>query len=246
MEGRAAKLVVRLGAAFTLVFLYLPLAVIFIYAFNESVAQAWPPTGFTTRWFEVAWNSPDVKESLLNSVDHRSGRGCDRGGARVSRRVRGPPVPVLRAGDDLVRAGAADRAARHHHRDGAAVGLQHDGRQALVVHDHDRARDVLRRRGVQQRGGAPATDVRVDRRGVDGPGSRRVADVPPRDAPDDRDGARRRRPARVRAVVRRDHRHELRLGRGAHAAEMDLQHDPAPEEPAGGQRRRLHRDRSCR
>ena len=68
MEGRAAKLVVRLGAAFTLVFLYLPLAVIFIYAFNESVAQAWPPTGFTTRWFEVAWNSPDVKESLLNSV----------------------------------------------------------------------------------------------------------------------------------------------------------------------------------
>jgi putative spermidine/putrescine transport system permease protein len=68
MEGRAAKLVVRLGAAFTLVFLYLPLAVIFIYAFNESVAQAWPPTGFTTRWFEVAWNAPDVKESLLNSV----------------------------------------------------------------------------------------------------------------------------------------------------------------------------------
>jgi putative spermidine/putrescine transport system permease protein len=68
MEGRAANLVVRLGAAFTLVFLYLPLAVVFIYAFNESVAQAWPPTGFTTRWFEVAWNSPDVKESLLNSV----------------------------------------------------------------------------------------------------------------------------------------------------------------------------------
>ena len=68
MEGRASKLVVRLGAAFTLVFLYLPLAVIFIYAFNESVAQAWPPTGFTTRWFEVAWNAPDVKESLLNSV----------------------------------------------------------------------------------------------------------------------------------------------------------------------------------
>jgi putative spermidine/putrescine transport system permease protein len=68
MEGRGAKLVVRIGAAFTMFFLYLPLAVILIYAFNESVAQAWPPTGFTTRWFEVAWNSADMREGLRNSV----------------------------------------------------------------------------------------------------------------------------------------------------------------------------------
>ncbi len=68
MEGRGAKLVVRIGAAFTLAFLYVPLLVVFIYAFNESVAQAWPPTGFTTKWFGVAWASADMREGLANSV----------------------------------------------------------------------------------------------------------------------------------------------------------------------------------
>src|SRR5262245_33569053 len=68
MEGRGAKLVIRLGSAFTLLFLYLPLAVIVIYAFNDSVAQAWPPSGFTTRWFEVAWSDPNLKDALFNSV----------------------------------------------------------------------------------------------------------------------------------------------------------------------------------
>ncbi len=68
MEGRGAKLVVRLGAAFTLFFLYLPLAVVLIYAFNESVAQAWPPTGFTTKWFGVAFNDPNMREGLTNSI----------------------------------------------------------------------------------------------------------------------------------------------------------------------------------
>jgi len=68
MEGRGAKLVIRIGAAITLAFLYVPLLVIFIYAFNRSVAQAWPPTGFTTRWFEVAWSSADMREGLLNSI----------------------------------------------------------------------------------------------------------------------------------------------------------------------------------
>ncbi|MGZ8565618.1 MAG: ABC transporter permease [Actinomycetota bacterium] len=68
MEGRGAKLVVRVGAAFTLFFLYLPLAVVLIYAFNESVAQAWPPTGFTTKWFGVAFHDPNMRDGLSNSI----------------------------------------------------------------------------------------------------------------------------------------------------------------------------------
>jgi putative spermidine/putrescine transport system permease protein len=68
MESRAARFIMRAGAAFALFFLYLPLAIILIYAFNESVAQAWPPTGFTTRWFEVAWNSSQMREALVNSI----------------------------------------------------------------------------------------------------------------------------------------------------------------------------------
>src|SRR5262245_8040432 len=68
MEGRGAKLVIRLGTAFTLFFLYLPLAVVLIYAFNRTVSQAWPPKGFTTKWFGVAWNSADMREGLVNSI----------------------------------------------------------------------------------------------------------------------------------------------------------------------------------
>ena len=68
MEGRVARIVVKLGAGFTLFFLYLPIFVVVIYAFNDSVAQAWPPTGFTTRWFGIGWNDPDMRVGLRNSV----------------------------------------------------------------------------------------------------------------------------------------------------------------------------------
>jgi putative spermidine/putrescine transport system permease protein len=68
MEGRVARILIKLGAGFTLFFLYLPILVVVIYAFNDSVAQAWPPTGFTTRWFGIGWNDPDMRVGLRNSV----------------------------------------------------------------------------------------------------------------------------------------------------------------------------------
>ena len=36
----------RIGSAITLAFLYLPLVVIAIYAFNPTRSQAWPTDGF--------------------------------------------------------------------------------------------------------------------------------------------------------------------------------------------------------
>jgi len=42
----------RLGTALTLCFLYLPLLVIALYAFNERRVQTWPIPGFTLEWFE--------------------------------------------------------------------------------------------------------------------------------------------------------------------------------------------------
>ena len=52
-----------------LVFLYVPLAIIVLYAFNDSVAQAWPIQEFTTKWFGIAWRSPQVREALANSLE---------------------------------------------------------------------------------------------------------------------------------------------------------------------------------
>ena len=68
MESRGAKIVIRIGAAITLLFLYFPLVIVMIYAFNNSVAQSWPPHGFTTKWFGLAWDDPNMRTALGTSV----------------------------------------------------------------------------------------------------------------------------------------------------------------------------------
>ena len=58
----------RAGTAITLAFIYVPLIVIFIYAFNESRSQAWPIDGLTLEWFDRAVNNPGVRDALSTSV----------------------------------------------------------------------------------------------------------------------------------------------------------------------------------
>ena len=48
-------------------FLYLPLIILAIYAFNTSRIQAWPPSGFTFHWFGEALNNPAIRTAILNS-----------------------------------------------------------------------------------------------------------------------------------------------------------------------------------
>jgi putative spermidine/putrescine transport system permease protein len=67
-ESRAARILLRLGAGATLAFIYFPLVVIAIYAFNENISQTWPIEHYTTKWFSVAWNNPDVRGALWLSV----------------------------------------------------------------------------------------------------------------------------------------------------------------------------------
>jgi len=68
MESLWSRILVRVGAALVLVFLYLPLAVIVVYAFNRSAIQAWPPQGLTVHWFGEAWKNPDLRSAALVSV----------------------------------------------------------------------------------------------------------------------------------------------------------------------------------
>ncbi len=59
----------KLAAAGGLLFLHLPILLIFVYAFTtEEKSFQWPPPGFTTKWFAVTWNRPDVWEALTLSV----------------------------------------------------------------------------------------------------------------------------------------------------------------------------------
>lgn len=64
-----APLSLKLAAAAGLLFLHLPIALIFLYAFTtDERSFTFPPPGLTTRWFAVAWNRPDVWQALGLSV----------------------------------------------------------------------------------------------------------------------------------------------------------------------------------
>ena len=69
MDTRTGRILIRLGAYVVLAFLYIPLALIFLYAFNPARGQAWPPPGLTTHWFAVAWRNGDVRSALLASLE---------------------------------------------------------------------------------------------------------------------------------------------------------------------------------
>lgn len=60
-------MLLRLATAAVLSFIYLPLIVLAIYAFNTSRIQAWPPKGFTLNWFVEAANNPAVIKAVGNS-----------------------------------------------------------------------------------------------------------------------------------------------------------------------------------
>jgi putative spermidine/putrescine transport system permease protein len=64
----AGGVILRLATAATLAFIYLPLLVIGLYAFNESITQGWPISGYTTHWFGDAWRDETVRDALWLSV----------------------------------------------------------------------------------------------------------------------------------------------------------------------------------
>jgi len=67
-ESRATKLALKIATGIVLAFIYVPLIILAIYAFNPSRIQAWPPTGFTFHWFGEAASNPAVTRALTNSV----------------------------------------------------------------------------------------------------------------------------------------------------------------------------------
>ena len=68
VESRITRMLLRLGTAATLVFIYVPLAIVGLYAFNENVTQKWPIENYSTKWFSVAFHDEAVREALVLSV----------------------------------------------------------------------------------------------------------------------------------------------------------------------------------
>jgi putative spermidine/putrescine transport system permease protein len=68
METRGTRIALAVCTALVVVFLWIPLVIIALYAFNESQIQSWPITNWTLHWFSVAWHDPQVRSALWLSI----------------------------------------------------------------------------------------------------------------------------------------------------------------------------------
>jgi putative spermidine/putrescine transport system permease protein len=67
--SKRGKITLRVVVALVLAFIYVPLLVIAVEAFNSSRILKWPPPGFTLSWFGKAFENESVREALLTSIE---------------------------------------------------------------------------------------------------------------------------------------------------------------------------------
>ena len=68
METRLSRLSLGAWAVLVVAFLWIPLLLICVYAFNSSNIQSWPIAGFSTKWFSTAWNDQEARDALVLSL----------------------------------------------------------------------------------------------------------------------------------------------------------------------------------
>jgi putative spermidine/putrescine transport system permease protein len=55
-------------AALIMLFLFVPIVIIILYAFNSSNVQSWPIPGFSTKWFASTWHNAEMRHALWLSI----------------------------------------------------------------------------------------------------------------------------------------------------------------------------------
>ncbi len=68
IEPRSIQVGMGIVSGLVLLFLYVPLLIIILYAFNPARSQSWPLPGLSTRWFTATWNNQEVRTALLTSI----------------------------------------------------------------------------------------------------------------------------------------------------------------------------------
>lgn len=69
MHSSTTSILLGLWAALVLLFLFGPIAIIAVYAFNASNIQTWPIPGFSTQWITSAWSNREVRAALALSLE---------------------------------------------------------------------------------------------------------------------------------------------------------------------------------
>ena len=67
-ETRGTRWALGLFTALVMLFLFIPIAIIVVYAFNKSNVQSWPPPGLSTKWFSPTWHNDDARNAFVLSL----------------------------------------------------------------------------------------------------------------------------------------------------------------------------------
>jgi putative spermidine/putrescine transport system permease protein len=67
VTARGTRISLAIWSALVLAFLWIPIVIIALYAFNGSNLQGWPISHWTLHWFSVAWHS-DARSAFTLSV----------------------------------------------------------------------------------------------------------------------------------------------------------------------------------
>ena len=235
VESRLTRLLLRLGTGLTLAFIYGPLIVIGLYAFNRNVTQKWPIENYSTRGSRSRSTTRPSARRCCSRSSPRSGRRRSRSSSERSPRSRSRGttssgarsitfaviLPIALPGivtGLALQATIVDVLGPF----GVSFGLStiivgHATFCVVVVYNNVIAR--MRR------------TARRARRGVGRSGRGLLADVPVRDVPADAHGAAGRRPAGVRPLVRRGRRHDLHVGRASRRCRSGSSR-PSPGRPS--------------
>jgi putative spermidine/putrescine transport system permease protein len=66
--SRIGRIGLALWAVGIMLFLFVPIVIIILYAFNPSNVQSWPLPGLSTRWFSTTWHNAEMRQALWLSV----------------------------------------------------------------------------------------------------------------------------------------------------------------------------------
>ena len=66
--GRFARIALGLATAAIMLFIYVPISLIFVYSFNSGTTPAWPPVGFTMNWWALAIENTGLQQAFLTSI----------------------------------------------------------------------------------------------------------------------------------------------------------------------------------
>ncbi len=68
MESRVARIALRAWVGLVVLFLFTPIVLILVYAFNASNIQTWPIAGLSLRWFASAFANEEIRTAMVLSL----------------------------------------------------------------------------------------------------------------------------------------------------------------------------------